>query len=270
LARGRADFVPQTLAYAKTAAMAAAEVGDSPLFVLDYALRVLRVLVLLALWRTILGGSRTPGPMPLSVVLTYTLIAEVFAEQLSVKTAIAESFWQGTVVLRFLRPIGLVRQFAAEMTGRWVIHFVLFSIPLLLIGPVLFGVNPEPVTPLAGVLFVFSLGLGILIGLALEVLFATLTLALGLSVWVVEYMRTALATLLSGALLPLAYYPWGIGDVFAWLPFAGMAWAPLAVYTGVGDPLVVLARQVLWVLVLWPLADRFWQANREKVVGYGG
>ena len=250
--------------------MAAAEVGDSPLFVLDYVLRVVRVVVLLALWRTILGSSSTPQTMPLSVVLTYTLIAEVFAEQLSVRTAIADSFWQGTVVLRFLRPVGLVRQFAAEMSGRWVVHLALFSIPLLLIGPILFGVNPQPASPVAGVLFVFSLGLGILIGLALEVVFATLALALGVSVWMVEYMRTALATLLSGALLPLALYPWGIGDVFAWLPFAGMAWAPLAVYTGVGDPLVVLARQLLWVAKLWPLANRFWQANREKVVGYGG
>ena len=34
----------------------------------------------------------------------------------------------------------------------------------------------------------------------------------------------ATATLLSGSLLPLAFYPWGIGDVFGWLPFAAMAW----------------------------------------------
>ena len=45
--------------------------------------------------------------------------------------------------------------------------------------------------------------------------------------------------LMSGALLPLAYYPWGLGEVFAWLPFAAMAWAPLAIYT---SPLGIASR----------------------------
>src|SRR5438105_6661282 len=52
--------------------MSAGEVGDSPLFLLEYALRLLRVLVLIALWRTILEGRPGSGPMPLASVLTYT------------------------------------------------------------------------------------------------------------------------------------------------------------------------------------------------------
>ena len=44
--------------YLKTAAMAAASfVGDSPLFLIDYLLRFLRVAVLLSLWRMILAGQ---------------------------------------------------------------------------------------------------------------------------------------------------------------------------------------------------------------------
>jgi hypothetical protein len=47
--------------YLKTAAMAAWDLGDSPLFLLDYVLRIVRVLVLVALWRTILDGRDTSG-----------------------------------------------------------------------------------------------------------------------------------------------------------------------------------------------------------------
>ena len=140
--------------------------------------------------------------------------------------------------------MGLVRQFAAEMVGRWALHFVLFSVPLLLLAPLL-GVDPRPASPPAGALFVLSLCLAILVGLAMDVLFGALTVALEQPVWLIEYVRAAVATLLSGALLPLAYYPWGLGDVFAWLPFAAMAWAPLAIYTGTGDPLPLLASQVV-------------------------
>ncbi|TME36288.1 MAG: hypothetical protein E6I75_09760, partial [Chloroflexi bacterium] len=236
--------------YVKTAAMSAGEIGDSPLFLLEYALRLLRVLVLIALWRIILEGRSDSGPMPLASVLTYTVVAEVFAEQLAVRTTLSEAFWHGTLVMRFLRPMGLVRQLAAEMLGRWAVHLGLFSLPLFLVAPLL-GVDPRPASPLAAVLFVLSLCLAILVGLAMEVLFGAAVVALEQPVWIIEYLRTAIATLMSGSLLPLAYYPWGLGDVFGWLPFAAMAWAPLAIFTGTGSAAMLLLSQTLWVIVLW-------------------
>lgn len=250
--------------------MSAGTVAEGPLFLVDYALRLLRVLVLLSLWRAILGGNAQAATMSLSAVLTYTLISEVFAEQLAVRTTISNAFWEGTIVLRFLRPMGLIRQFAAEMGGLWLVHFTLFSVPLLLVVPPLLGVDPRPVSPAAGALFVVSLCLGILIGLAMELFFAASTVAFDQPVWLMNYIRVAIATLLSGSLLPLAYYPWGIGEVFSWLPFASMAWAPLAIYTGASDPARLLLIQLVWAASLWPLATWLWTVNREKVVGYGG
>lgn len=249
--------------------MSAGVVGDSPLFLIDYALRLLRVLVLLALWRIILGGRPNVGPMPLQVVLTYTLIGEVFAEQLALRTTLNEAFWEGTIVVRFLRPMGLVRQLSAEMLGRWAVHFTFFSIPLLLLAPLL-SVDPRPASPAAGLLFALSLLLAIVIGLAFEMFFGALTVGLEQPVWLVDWTRKAIATLLSGSVLPLALYPWGIGDVFAWLPFAATAWAPLAIFTGTGSPYPLLASQLLWAVVLWPASDWLWRANREKLVAHGG
>ena len=89
-------------------------------------------------------------------------------------------------------------------------------------------------------------------------------------VWVISRVRDAITTLLSGSLLPLALLPWGIGNVFAWLPFASMASAPLKIYTGTGDPLWLLPVQAGWSIVLWPAALWLWRANREKLVAYGG
>src|SRR5438309_8765175 len=112
--------------YLKTAAMSVGEIGESPLAFLDYGLRILRVLILLALWRGLLGGRSTGDiPMSLNAVLTYTVIGEVFAQQLAVRTTLSDAFWEGTLVMRFLRPMGLVRQFAAETSGQWAIHLLL-------------------------------------------------------------------------------------------------------------------------------------------------
>lgn len=255
--------------YIETAVMAAGAFFDTPFFVIEYALRLLRVLVLLAIWRTVLLERAVTGPMSLAQVLTYTLVSEVFASQLSVRTTLNVALWEGTLVVRFLRPMGLIRQLAAEMVGQWVVGLALFSIPLFALAPLL-GVDPSPVSLQAALLFVPSLVLSVLVGLAMEQLFGAIVVGLEQPVWLIEYFRAAIATLLSGQLLPLAYYPAGIGEIFAWLPFAAMAWAPLAIYTGAGNPLSLLASQVIWAIVLWPLANQLWRRNREKLAGHGG
>ncbi len=256
--------------YARTALMTATSyAGDSPLFLVDYGLRLARVAVLLALWRTVLAGREDAGGMTLAAVLTYTLIAEVFAEQLAPRTELSEAFWEGSVAMRFLRPLGIVGQFTAEMAGRWLVGFALCSLPLLLLAPAL-GVDPRPASTAAGLLFVVSLALGITVGLALEFIFGALAVLLEQNVYVSELVRAAVGAVLSGAVLPLALLPWGLGEVFAWLPFAATASAPLRIYTGTGEALWLLPLQAAWSLLLWPLAVWLWRAHRERLAFYGG
>jgi ABC-type uncharacterized transport system permease subunit len=269
----------------RTATLAATGVaGDSPLFVLDYALRVLRVGVLLSLWRVLLGeqggdavganaasGSAASGDAALSLgaVLTYTLVAEAFAEQLSCRTGVDLALWDGSIATRLVRPMGLTAQFAAESVGRWSLGFALFSVPLLVAAPWL-GVDPLPASPAAGALFALSLPLAVAVGMALEFVFAALMATFGWSNWEVERWRSVVGKLLSGAIIPLALYPWGLGAIFEWLPFAAMASAPLRIYTGTGPPLLLLLTQVAWALALWALASWLWRVSRERMVVYGG
>jgi len=105
--------------YRATAQMAAtAYMSDSRYFLADYLLRFLRVALLLSIWRTLLAGRGPVSGLTMGAVLTYTLIAEAFGEQLACRAGIEDAFWEGTVVTRFLRPMGAVGQFAAEMAGR--------------------------------------------------------------------------------------------------------------------------------------------------------
>ena len=256
--------------YWKTAAMTATSyAGDSLLFLVDYLMRLLRVLVLLALWRTLAGRGVESTGMTLASLLTYTLIAEVFAEQLAVRTSLETALWEGSIATRFLRPVGMFGQLTAEMVGRWGFGFVVFSLPLLCAAPLL-GVNPLPANLEAGVLFAVSLLLAISVGLAVEFIFGALMVFLESSVYAVNRLRAAVVTLLSGALVPLALLPPGLGAVFEWLPFAAMASAPLRIYTGTGNAWFLIPLQAGWSVVLWPAAHLLWRANRQRLVSYGG
>jgi ABC-2 type transport system permease protein len=243
--------------------------GDSPLFAIDYLIRLLRVIVLLAIWRIVLAGKGPIDGLTLPTVLTYTLIAEVFGPQLTPRTNLEGAFWEGSIVGRMLQPLNLFAQFTAEAAGTWLFELCVFSLPLLLLSPLL-GVQPFPASVAAAGLFVISLLLGISVGLAIDFIFGALLVLLQLPLWAITQIRNALTTLLSGALLPLALLPPAVGALFGWLPFASMASAPLQIYIGTGNWLNLVAIQICWSLALWPLAHWLWQIGRERMVAYGG
>ena len=255
---------------AKSAAMkATATVGDSPLFLFNYLLRLLRVVVLLTLWRSLLPAHGTTSGLTLRQVLTYTVLGEAVEQLLACRTWLEESFWSGAIATRFLRPMGIFAQFTAEMMGPVLLGLGLFSLPLLALSRLL-GVDPLPANPGAAALFLLSLGLAVAISLAIEYLFSGLAVALRMHPYAINSLRAAVWSVFSGAFLPLALLPWGLGRVFEWLPFAATASTPLKIYVGSGAPLPLLALQIGWVVVLWPLAIQLWRANREKMVAYGG
>jgi ABC-2 type transport system permease protein len=248
---------------------AANPLSDRPLFLINYLFRILRVVLLVSIWRIVMAPDQAVSGMTLDAVMTYTLIAAAFAPLLDVRTTLVWTIWNGTVVSRWLQPIGMPGLYLSEQAGEWAFSLATFALPLMLLAPLL-GVDPRPASLGHGGLFVLSLALGVTVGLAIDFLFGALMLFMSETLWGIEQLRNATGVLLSGALLPLQLYPWGLGDVFAWLPFAAMGSAPLRIYTGTGDAFVLIGSQVAWALVLWPLSAWAWRANRERMASMGG
>lgn len=248
---------------------AASLVGENSLFIVQFVFRFLRVVVLLAVWRALLAHDQPVAGLTLETLLTYTLIQEVFAEQLLPRTDIEWALHDGGIAMRFLQPISLVSQFTAQMVGRWGFNFAFFSLPLLVCAPLL-GVSPLPANGAALGWFSVSLVLTIAVGVALEFIFAAFLSYLEGSAYIVSRVRTALTLVLSGAVVPLALLPWNLGALLQWLPFASLASAPLQIYIGLGDPLTIIAQQLFWAIALWSLSQWLWRVSREKLASYGG
>lgn len=248
---------------------AAANIGESRLFVFGYLLRLMRVLAMLAVWRTLLAGRGLVSGLSLPKVLTYTLASELFADLLSCRSGLESSWFDGRISTRFLRPMSIFHQFSSEMLGRAAASFVFFSVPLFLMAP-LMGVDPRPASVTAGLMAVISIVAAVSVGLAIEYLIAGLGIAVQIHPYAINNVRTAVTTVFSGAFLPLALLPWHMGSWLAWLPFASQASAPLRIYTGTGDSLPLIATQCLWMALLWPAASWIWRVTREKMVSYGG
>lgn len=244
-------------------------VGDSPLFLVNYLLRLLRVVVLLTLWRSLLPAHGATSGLTLAQVLTYTVMGEATEDLLACRTWLEDSFWSGAITTRYLRPMGLFTQFSSEMMGPIVLGIGLFSTPLLALSPLL-GVDPLPVNIGAAALFAISLCLAVSVSLAIEYIFSAFAIAVKMHPFAINSLRAAVWAVLSGAFLPLALLPWGLGRVFEWLPFAATASTPLKIYVGSGAPLPMIAVQLGWTALLWPVAIWMWRVNQERMVAYGG
>jgi ABC-2 type transport system permease protein len=260
-------FVRAHLATARIAAFGPLSDGLWACFTV--AMRFVRVLILRAIWRTLIPPGADVSGYGLGAVLTYSLVAEVFSAQLDVRTPIGTALWNGAIATRFTWPMPLATQYAAETAGDWLLPLALVSAPLLLLAPVL-GVDPRPASAADLALFPVSLGLAIAIGIAIDMACAVLVARIDLGPWVLNAARAVVQAICSGAWVPLALLPFHLGAVFEWLPFASAASAPLRIYTGTGDPLPLLGLQAAWAIVLLVAARAAWRTSRERVALYGG
>ena len=230
-------------------------------------LRVLMFCVLVGIWRGISAGGAVLSDAELQALLSYTAIAQMLAPILDVRTTVAPHIAGGSIAVRALWPMGLSSQFLSEWLGRTFPGLILGAVSVAFAASAL-GVSLLPASPVH--LIVLSFVLAIVVGLQIDFAFALITVNLNNGIWFVSSIRTACTGILSGALIPLTVFPWGVGEVLTLLPFASMAFGPLSIYTGTSSVLQVLIIQTAWALFGWFALKACLKKVRDKVVSSGG
>lgn len=227
-------------------------------------IKICTLIALLHLWRVVLSAGADVD-MTLEQMLTYTYLSALLSDMLVVKTAASGWLSEGILLKLYGRPLSVIGQLVAQTVGGWLPQLLLFSLPMALLAP-LIGVNLVPASPW----FSVSLVLCIMLGFAIDALFACLSIKLRNMNWLIDRLRLAIATVFSGTVIPIKLLPYGMAEVMQYQPFASLGGAPLAVFTGTTDLTETLAMQVLWNLILWPIALLVWNKSQESMVSYGG
>lgn len=220
-------------------------------------LRLAVFTVLVAVWSSFDAATLDAAGVSLSYLITYTAIAQALALLMNPHTSLNEFISGGRIGVRLTWPVGMARLFAAEWCGGVLWSTVVSSVAIAVVGVPL-GLYYPGLMQLA--LFVVSLTLAVLVGLAVDYAFALLTARLNNGIWFANSIRQAFTAIVAGAIIPLTIMPWRIGDALQYLPFASMASAPLQVYTSAPNTWSLLLLQVLWVTVLWS-GLRFWSVK---------
>ncbi len=212
-------------------------------------------------------------PLSLSQAVTYIWLGQAtlgilpWRMDAEVRAMIAS----GGIANELLKPIDLQKLWLARAVALRTAPVLLRAAPLLVVALLFFGLKPPPDATAAA----FWL-LGLLGAVALS---AALTVIINISMlWTLSgdgmsFLVPALATLLSGQLLPLPLFPDWAQTALAWQPFRGLMDTPHRLWLGDlggSEAWAAIAHQWAWVAVL--CAGSRWVLRRglRRVVVQGG
>lgn len=252
--------------YMKTVHLSALEKtnGGTIYLLPDILIKIFTLIPLIFLWRVVMSSGAEVG-MSLNQMLTYTYVSAILSDMLVVKTPASGWLSEGVLLKLYGRPQSVLGQLAALTVGGWLPMLLLFSLPMVIIAP-LMGVNLIPASPF----FLPSLMLCISLGFAADCLFACLSIKLRNMNWLISRIRMAVVSLFSGTVIPIKLLPFGIAKAMKYQPFASLGGAPLSIFTGSADTMEVIVMQIIWNLILWPLALLVFHKSQEGMVSYGG
>jgi ABC-2 type transport system permease protein len=177
----------------------------------------------------------------------------------------------GNVATDLQRPLDLQRMLLAQDAGRAAYQLLYRAVPPFLLGALVFDVvAPESL--------VRWLAFALSVCLAVVVSFGVRFLANLMSFWLLDYrgptmIAMLVSHLLSGLVIPLAFFPEPFGDIARVLPFASMLQLPIDIFVGAASGLEiagVLALQAFWAFSLLGLGRATLAAGTRKLVVQGG
>jgi ABC-2 type transport system permease protein len=190
-----------------------------------------RVMVYLAFYTF----SNAPQPLTMEQAVTYTWLVQVTFRLVpyGVDNDIIVMIRSGNVAYELCRPLDLYFIWYARLVSQKVVALLLTGLPLFIIMLLLPGQfrMALPVTVGAGAAFAGATLIALLMGCAIGNLISVSTL------WTLAgdgmtRIVPAVIMLLSGSLVPMAYFPEWSQTALEYLPFAGLLDIPFRFYLG--------------------------------------
>lgn len=247
--------------------------------ILEYRMNVLlgivatlmQLVALLAVWQVLLADSPVQG-FTWPQMQAYLLVTFACGALVSTNSDFRMAFriQSGLVALDLVKPVDYQRSRFAEALGGLWLEVVLILVVVTSAASLLGGLT----VPAGPALALFAISMLLVVPLKFLIVYVgTLACFWTQSYMGVQWARIAVMSLLSGALIPLAYLPGWLGTIAQWSPFAGLTSTPALIYigrVGFGDGLMLVAAELGWVIVLWFGARLLWRAAVRQLTVNGG
>ncbi len=233
------------------------------------------LVVIYNLWKAIYASVDTPtvNGMTFEDTMIYLVLA-------SAQFAFMEAYlvWEmgrgvqdGSIIVQLIKPMSYGTYQLFYIMGGNVFYFVVTFIPTFVIVEVITkGAIPIGINLLY---YLISVTFGTMINFAVDYFVGTICLYTQ-SIWGINIMKQILVTFLSGATVPLAFFPEILYRIVMFLPFHAIYNTPLTLLIhndlSVAEVGNMLFTQFVWVVIMFVLAKAFWKVSERVITVNGG
>lgn len=234
--------------------------------------------VMYFIWKAVFASSGQPTfsgftMVDMTVYLFLTNICMFLTETDSTQ-AIAEEIKDGSIIMRMIKPVNVDLSFLFFELGNKVVVVTSIFLPAMLgieiykyvaLGHLAFKILPF-------LLLVISIILSYLLAFYINLLFGYLAFFL-MNIWGFSILKGSIIKFFSGAIIPLAFFPEMVRNIFEQLPFASLSYTPVMIYmekyTG-GTLVYAFAKQVIWLVVFYLICKLVWKWAEKRLAVQGG
>lgn len=231
------------------------------------------LIIVFFLWKSIYAEENIIGGMTFSEVLIYIVLATAMFNfmDMAVVWVMGKNIQDGKIVLDLLKPIGYQRYLFWSFSGNFIMQFTLTFLPtfiavfILTSGTITLGTNL--------LYFVISIIMAIVINFNIDFIVGTICVYTE-SIWGINIMKQVVVLFLSGATIPISFFPEKLKMVVYYLPFQSIYNAPLTILINNDmvkrNLIVTLGMQLMWCIVTIILSKSFWKISLRKITVNGG
>ena len=247
-------------------------------FYLFIVISLFSAFIMYFLWMAIYGSSNEAvlGGLSQNEMVVYIFMVYVTSSVVSISISewVSEDVVKGSVAMNLIKPIDYRLSLMARAFGNMLYRFLVPSV-FIWIGIEIYKVYilGMGMTPLSNMLLY---SLSTLMSFLIFILF---DFCFGMIAFFTTYVfgmilvKEALLSFLTGQLIPLSFFPEAVQRLFDFLPFSSMVYTPVMIYLGkytTSELIFVLARQVIWICLLYLLGNLVWKKVTKKLIVLGG
>ena len=236
---------------------------------------LLYLIVVFFLWKAIYASAGTDvvNGMTYSDTLIYLVLATALFNfmEMYIVWEMGRSIQSGKIALDLLKPVEYRKYMFWSYSGSFVTQFFFTFLPTFIVvaavthGAIHLGINL--------LFFVISVVMAVSINYSIDFLVGTICLYTE-SIWGINIMKQVIVMLLSGATIPIAFFPEPLKTIAYYLPFQSIYNAPLSVLLD-GHPqpqtlLTTLGIQLFWCIAMAVLSKLFWKVSLRQITVNGG
>ena len=229
------------------------------------------------LWKAIYASAGTDvvNGMSFTDTMIYLILATALFNflEMFVVWDMSRSIQSGKIILDLLKPMNFRSYTFWSYSGSHVVLFCLTFVPTFIVVMIVtHGAIPMGINLLY---FAVSTALALVVNFSIEMIVATICLYTE-STWGINIVKETIVLLLSGASIPLAFFPGTLRKAVEFMPFRAVYDIPLTILLKkngsdtLSGLLPMLGIQVIWCVVLTIAGMLFWNYSVRKITVNGG